>query len=170
MLRLPLILANAAAVHLEGAALAAAERDALAAVLERERAEHARSDRLLSDAPPLSSLVPSRFGEVEAEPPPADNSSRRPTPEWASDLGLPEYLLDTAQPVGDGELRHLPASPSERAPLLPTLYLPGFPKAATTWLSNCVQYAFSPVNICGRRAEKWAACTRRFALLPNGPP
>ena len=165
-----MLLATFAAVHLEGAALAAAERDALAAVLEHERAEHARSDRLLADAPPLSSLVPSRFGEVEAEPPPADNSSRRPTPEWASGLGLPEYLLDTAQPVGDGELRHLPASPSERAPLLPTLYLPGFPKAATTWLSNCVQYAFSPVNICGRRAEKWAACTRRFALLPNGPP
>jgi len=163
-----MLLATAAVVHLEGAALAAAERDALAAVLEHERAEHARSDRLLADAPPLSSLVPSIFGEAEAEaePPPADNSSGRPTPEWASGLGLPEYLFDTPPTVGDGELRHLPASPSERAPLLPTLYLPGFPKAATTWLSNCVQYAFSPVNICGRRAEKWAACTRRYALAP----
>lgn len=33
-------------------------------------------------------------------------------------------------------------------PVLPTLFVPGFPKAATTWLYECMHHAFVPEMVC----------------------
>ena len=64
--------------------------------------------------------------------------------------------------------RFHPRSPTERAPILPTLFMPGFPKSATSWLYECLLHAFSPTAVgCGRSASGWGAdkCVgRRFAV------
>jgi len=38
--------------------------------------------------------------------------------------------------------------PDETQPVLPTLFIPGFPKAATTWLFDCMHAAFVPEMVC----------------------
>jgi len=51
--------------------------------------------------------------------------------------------------------------------VLPSLFLPGFPKSATTWLFNCMLASFAPSRVgCGTLAANWtaAACGRRFLL------
>ena len=58
-----------------------------------------------------------------------------------------------------------PISPADRSPVLPTLFMPGFPKSATSWLYKCLLDAFNPVAVgCGGRADGWSAskCGRRF--------
>ena len=52
--------------------------------------------------------------------------------------------------------------------LLPSLFVPGFPKSATTWLFSCMSDAFHPTRVCGGTAEHWnASCApRRFLLFP----
>ena len=58
---------------------------------------------------------------------------------------------------------------SMRAPVLPSLFLPGFPKSATTWLYNCLLAAFTPFHAgCGSDSARWntSACPRRFLLSP----
>lgn len=44
--------------------------------------------------------------------------------------------------------------PSETQPVLPTLFVPGFPKAATTWLYECMRSAFVPERVCTRSPRK----------------
>ena len=87
---------------------------------------------------------------------------------WAHGLRMPKYALGVAA------LPHqaLPsaASPKEgsvRAPVLPTLFVPGFPKSATTWLYSCLTDAFTPRRVgCGPDSNRWnaSACGRRFLL------
>ena len=53
--------------------------------------------------------------------------------------------------------------------LLQTLFLPGFPKSATTWLYNCFLDAFAPRRAgCGADASGWGVhrCNRTFLLPP----
>ena len=38
--------------------------------------------------------------------------------------------------------------------MLPTLFIPGFPKAATSWLWECMHVAFVPEMICPRQQHK----------------
>ena len=45
-------------------------------------------------------------------------------------------------------------APHERQPVLPTLFIPGFPKAATSWLWECMHVAFVPEMICPRQQHK----------------
>ena len=45
-------------------------------------------------------------------------------------------------------------APHERQPVLPTLFIPGFPKAATSWLWGCMHVAFVPEMICPRQQHK----------------
>ena len=102
---------------------------------------------------------------------PADRS-------WAAGLDLPSYVLDTSAPTDDElellrqpERRRHPAgeAPFARRPVLPSLFMPGFPKSATTWLYRCMLDAFSPQRVgCGDNASRWNAstCGRRFLLTP----
>ena len=165
-----LIVSTASIVRLEGAARAEAERRALEGVIGREKNDAARFAHLLEKAPLISSLVVDPPGATPAEAelplpePPVLN------PAWASDLKLPPYVLDTLPPVSMDAVRLHPASPSARAPVLPTLFMPGFPKSATSWLYGCLLHAFNPEAVgCGKRAAGWNAvgekqCNRRFAL------
>lgn len=80
---------------------------------------------------------------------------------------LPAYL-DVPRfkpPRHDGRL---PSLPGAAAPVMPTLFLPGFPKSGTTWLYECLLSAFSPAGVgCGSDAMGWnvTRCGKRF-LLP----
>ena len=38
--------------------------------------------------------------------------------------------------------------PNETQPVLPTLFMPGFPKCASTWLFECMHAAFIPEQVC----------------------
>ena len=87
--------------------------------------------------------------------------------DWQRGLVLPVYTLDAAPPGVGGLNRYAPRTPYARAPVLPSLFLPGFPKSATTWLFNCMLASFSPARVgCGRAAANWtaSACQRRFLL------
>ena len=175
-------------IRLEGAARAEAERRALEGVIGREKSDAARFASLLKKAPLLSSLVVDPPGasspaEAEAELPmsklqamykqlgrPMPEPPPEPSPAWASGLTLPPYVLDTLPPVSMDALRLHPASALARAPVLPTLFMPGFPKSATSWLYGCLLHAFNPEAVgCGKRAAGWNSvgekrCNRRFAL------
>ena len=125
---------------------------------------------VLEPAPPLESLVPagtanSSYLEINTDPLVQSAS----TAEWQRGLTLPVYATCVQQfcapPVGLS--RYLPATGDARAPVLPSLFLPGFPKSATTWLFNCMLASFAPSQIgCGTLAANWtaAACGRRFLL------
>ena len=57
---------------------------------------------------------------------------------------------------------------SERRPVSPTVFMPGFPKSATTWLYQCLLSVFNPETVCrSSLPESWSlpACPQRF-LLP----
>jgi hypothetical protein len=87
--------------------------------------------------------------------------------EWSRGLKLPAYTLQT-RPLADRALhRHMPASDAARAPLLPSLFMPGFPKSATSWLYECMMSTFTPgVLGCGPDPDRWDAahCPKRFLL------
>ena len=54
-------------------------------------------------------------------------------------------------------------------PVLPSLFLPGFPKSATTWLYTCISDIFTPRKVgCGADASAWnaSACGHTFLLTP----
>lgn len=65
--------------------------------------------------------------------------------------------------------------PDETQPVLPTLFIPGFPKAATTWLFDCIYAAFRPETVCPPQRggdfdpRKWSleGCGRRRYMLPG---
>jgi len=66
-------------------------------------------------------------------------------------------------------------SDNQTQPVLPTLFVPGFPKAATTWLFECMHAAFAPEMICPPQREgdfsehKWSidGCGGRRFMLPG---
>ncbi|KAL1505031.1 hypothetical protein AB1Y20_008792 [Prymnesium parvum] len=149
---------------LDPAARAAAEARALSGVIGRERSDAARFARLLRRAPLLATLVLAPPAPPLAPPPPP---AAAPPPPWALHLRLPPYVRGTTPPASTGTLRLHPASPSTRAPVLPTLFMPGFPKSATSWLYGCLLHAFNPEAVgCATRAAGWSdpPCGRRFAL------
>ena len=87
--------------------------------------------------------------------------------EWSRGLRIPSYTLSTLAPTEP------PPTPSignyTRVPVFPTLFVPGFPKSATTWLYTCISEAFTPRRAgCGPDANLWNAssCSRRFLLTP----
>lgn len=65
--------------------------------------------------------------------------------------------------------------PEETQPVLPTIFVPGFPKAATTWLYDCMHAAFPPEMVCPPQSRdefdgrRWsiAGCGGRRFMLPG---
>jgi len=99
--------------------------------------------------------------------------------DWCRGLRLPDYVLDTpgvaaahstpAAPRGSTSQGEGQSEGGRRSPVLPTLFLPGFPKSATTWLYNCFLDAFAPRRAgCGADASGWGVhrCNRTFLLPP----
>ena len=128
---------------------------------------------VLEPAPPLDSLVPagtannSSYLQIYADPLVRSDST---AVEWQRGLALPLYAACVARfcaPPAPGLSRYFPATEDARAPVLPSLFLPGFPKSATTWLFNCMLASFAPSRVgCGTLAANWTAatCGRRFLL------
>ena len=132
----------------------------------------ARRKVVLEPAPPLESLVPagtanSSYLQMDADPLVQSDST---AVKWQHGLTLPVYATCVQQscaPPAPGLSRYLPMTGDARAPVLPSLFLPGFPKSATTWLFNCMLASFAPSRVgCGTLAANWtaAACGRRFLL------
>lgn len=143
---------------------------ALAAVLAREQATARRSQELITRAPLLSHLVMGR-DDVDynfwVRSHTFQEESPLLGPTWRHGTKLPSYAIHTQPPSSNEILRLYPRSDYERAPVLPTLFLPGFPKSATSWLYQCFKRAFHPDTVgCGPSAASWAAdeCKHRFAL------
>lgn len=120
------------------------------------------------DAVKLGALVsrtaPSTYGDRAA-----DLVNVAAEPSWAQGLTLPPYAVSTeAPPDSSGVLRYMAASPRATAPLFPSLFMPGFPKSATTSLYDCLLATFTPLRLCGETAWNWsrAACRRRFLVAP----
>jgi len=99
--------------------------------------------------------------------------------DWCRGLRLPDYVLDTpgvaaahstpAAPRGSTSQGEGQSEGGGRSPVLPTLFMPGFPKSATTWLYNCFLDAFAPRRAgCGADASGWGVrrCNRTFLLPP----
>lgn len=87
---------------------------------------------------------------------------------WYAGLTLPEYVLDTSAPSDLSLNRYMANTDSERAPLLPSLFMPGFPKCATSWLYSCLSHTWHPRRLgCGGNPRDWTAakCKKRFALM-----
>ena len=88
---------------------------------------------------------------------------------WSRGLRLPSYALKTRGPPAGAATRGA-ADAGVRVPVLPTLFVPGFPKSATTWLYTCISDAFTPRKAgCGADASTWNATScpnRRFLLTP----
>ena len=127
-----------------------------------------RKTCVLPPAPPLASLVPADPANSSYLQEGADllTQSSSTAPEWRRGLTLPVYALHVHPPAA-GLNRYIPATQDARAPVLPSLFLPGFPKSATTWLFSCMLASFAPARVgCGTLASNWtsAACGRRFLL------
>jgi hypothetical protein len=143
-----------------------AEAAALRGVIGREQDDANRFQQLMRKAPLLASLVIHGDSIVDN----ASITNRVDTAAraaWARDLKLPPYVLDTQAPASLQMLRLHPGSDNQRAPVLPTLFMPGFPKSATSWLYECLLHAFNPESVgCGRKAVGWTGrkCRHRFAL------
>ena len=91
---------------------------------------------------------------------------------WSVDhrVRVPSYVTSSLPPEADADLL-LGRADGARAPVLPSLFLPGFPKSSTTWLYSCLTTAFTPVRAgCGHDPSGWnaSACPRRFLLSPVG--
>ena len=54
-------------------------------------------------------------------------------------------------------------APNETQPVLPTLFMPGFPKSASTWLFECMHKAFVPDTVCEDPAPQGLAAWARPA-------
>ena len=93
-------------------------------------------------------------------------------PAWGNHLRIPSYTLKTrASPEDEGAQTHATQASGgdggARQPILPSIFVPGFPKSATTWLYTCISDAFAPHRVgCGEDASRWnaSACSRRFLL------
>ena len=60
-------------------------------------------------------------------------------------------------------------APHEHQPVLPTLFIPGFPKAATSWLWECMHVAFVPEMICPRQQHKQPQHAQTCSQLDTPP-
>ena len=101
-------------------------------------------------------------------PPPLRTLANESGVEWRRGLTLPEYALETAAAPPFVLNRHMPRDDAERAPILPSLFMPGFPKSATSWLYSCLMAVWSPEHVgCGAEPNAWGsdACKKRY-LLP----
>lgn len=90
---------------------------------------------------------------------------------WIDGTFIPSYVQPESWGREEQLLLGQPGPSSRRAPVLPSLFLPGFPKSATTWLYTCLGNAFTPVRMgCGADSSGWnaSACPRRFLLSPVG--
>mmetsp|Transcript_18687 Transcript_18687/g.61631 ORF Transcript_18687/g.61631 Transcript_18687/m.61631 type:complete len:831 (-) Transcript_18687:208-2700(-) len=87
---------------------------------------------------------------------------------WSKGHYVPAYAADVLPPQVQLNRRTRPGEPMDkRAPVLPTLFMPGFPKCATTWLYECMLRVFNPNAVgCGDAAKGWTSktCGRRFTL------
>ena len=119
-----------------------------------------------------------RSGERASIPRPAVSPMRRlplHTGEtWSRGLRLPTYVLPTLRgEAGNTSLQLGRRGAGGRAPILPTLFLPGFPKSATTWLYSCLADAFTPSKAGCALAQlsplKPAAPSRRHPETPSSP-
>jgi hypothetical protein len=140
----------------ESRAMEQAQSRAMEAVLQRERFEAAKFAKLLAEAPLLTDLVVGNGVEQAGA-----NSS---VAGWS---GTSEALRAPHRRPAPAVVQLHPRSPSERAPVMPTLFMPGFPKSATTWLYGCLLKAFSPAAVgCGFRASDWGSdkCRHRYIL------
>ena len=97
--------------------------------------------------PPLEGLAPASSNDSSYLTAPHEPLIQLPggVP-WQQGLVLPIYALDVRPPAPDLN-RYAPTTPDAHAPVLPSLFLPGFPKSATTWLFNCMLAAFAPREI-----------------------
>ena len=124
----------------------------------------------LHEAHQLGTLIPPRvqstFNQAAVKLSVIDGSG----PAWARGLLIPPYALST-EPPSNPSLTHrfMPLSRDAVSPLLPSLFMPGFPKCATTSLYECLLATFAPARLgCGNSAAGWnpIACKRRFLLAP----
>ena len=136
--------------------------DARKIVISREEKANERFARALAKAPRLEDVIPQAEGVDSAW---RVVKSTLAAPSWNPSLRVPLTTLDAAPPAQQDTLRF--EDGDERSPLIPSLFMPGFPKAATTFLYNCLLANFGPTHVgCGRSPEGWTAatCGRRFAL------
>ena len=129
-------------------------------VLQREQADIRRTAKLVARAIPLAHLV--------------DDGRNGTVIGWNVSVLQSGHgsLLHVDSPAARlMEVAHLhPTSTggsADRSPVLPTLFMPGFPKSATSWLYKCLLDSFSPSAVgCGTQASGWSAgrCRRRFAV------
>ena len=124
----------------------------------------------LHDADQLGTLIstrpPSSFNQAAPALAVIDGTG----PAWARGLLIPSYALST-EPLANPSLTHrfMPLSRDAVSPVLPSLFMPGFPKCATTSLYDCLLATFAPARLgCGEHAVGWSAtaCKRRFLLAP----
>ena len=126
----------------------------------------------LRDADQLSALISPRPPISFDQAVPALAVIDGTGPAWAQGLLIPSYALST-EPPANRSLTHrfMPPSMDAVSPVLPSLFMPGFPKCATTSLYDCLLATFAPARLgCGTRAAGWSAtaCKRRFLLAPLG--
>ena len=136
--------------------------DARKIVIAREEKANERFARALAKAPRLEDVIPQAEGVDSAW---RVVKSTLAAPSWNPSLRVPLTTLDAAPPAQQDTLRF--EDGDKRSPLIPSLFMPGFPKAATTFLYNCLLANFGPTHVgCGRSPAGWtaAACGRRFAL------
>ena len=61
-------------------------------------------------------------------------------------------------------------SPNQTQPVLPTLFMPGFPKSASTWLFECMHAAFIPETVCEPEPTRnLLSFSRRFSGSYRAP-
>jgi len=136
--------------------------DARKIVMSREEKANERFAHALARAPRLADVIPQVEGVDSAW---RVVKSTLAAPSWNPKLRVPLTTLDAKPPAQQDTLRF--EDGDRRSPLMPSLFMPGFPKAATTFLYNCLLANFGPTHVgCGRDPEGWtaAACARRFAL------
>ena len=136
--------------------------DARKIVMSREEKANERFAHALARAPRLADVIPQVEGVDSAW---RVVKSTLAAPSWNPKLRVPLTTLDAKPPAQQDTLRF--EDGDRRSPLMPSLFMPGFPKAATTFLYNCLLANFGPTHVgCGRDPEGWtaAACGRRFAL------
>ena len=124
----------------------------------------------LHDADQLGTLISTRPQSSFNQTAPALAVIDGTGPAWARGLLVPSYALST-EPLANPSLTHrfMPLSREAVSPVLPSLFMPGFPKCATTSLYDCLLATFAPARLgCGERAVGWSAtaCKRRFLLAP----
>ena len=108
--------------------------------------------RALANAPRLEDVIPQAAG-VDSAWRPVGTRTTLAAPSWDPSLRVPLTALDAAPPAEQETLRL--GEGDERSPLLPSLFMPGFPKAATTFLYNCMLANFGPTHVgCGRSRQR----------------